>query len=179
VFAHVSNLEGIEVALQRRADVLAHTTPVTGPWMSSLVERLKSAHIALTPTLSLWRAEMKDDSPEKFEKVMNETVVPQLRAYSEADGQILFGTDVGYIQQFDTSEELVWMSRTGMIFVQILASLTTNPDKRFGYSNNSGRIAKGLGADLVVLRADPKQDATRFSKVRYTIRGGTVVYSAK
>ena len=179
VFAHVSNLEGIEVALQSGVDILAHTTPITGPWTSSRVERLKSAHMALTPTLSLWHVEMKSDSPEKFEKGMNETAVPQLRAYSEAGGQILFGTDVGYTQQFDTSEEFLWMSRAGMSFEQILASLTTSPVERFGYSNHSGRIAKGMDADLVVLRADPKQDATAFSSVRYTIRSGSIIYSAK
>ena len=132
VFAHVSNLQGIEVALQSGVDILAHTTPVTGPWTSPLVERLKSAHMALTPTLTLWHVEMKGNSPEKFEKEMNETAVPQLRAYSEAGGQILFGTDVGYIQQFDTSEEVLWMSRAGMSFEEILASLTTSPAERFG-----------------------------------------------
>lgn len=110
---------------------------------------------------------------------MNETAVPQLRAYSEAGGQILFGTDVGYIQQFDTPEEFLWMYRAGMSFEQILASLTTSPTERFGYSNHSGRIAKGMDADLVVLRADPKQDATAFSSVRYTIRSGIVISSGK
>ncbi len=179
VFAHVSNLEGIEVALQSGVDILAHTTPITGPWTSSLVERLKSAHMALTPTLTLWHVELKADSLEKFEKGMNETAVPQLRAYSEAGGQILFGTDVGYIQQFDTSEEFLWMSRAGMSFEQILASLTTSPADRFGYSDHSGRIAKGMDADLAVLRADPKQDVTAFSRVHYTIRRGIIIYSAK
>jgi imidazolonepropionase-like amidohydrolase len=36
VFAHVANLEGIEVALQSRVDILAHTTPITGPWTHHL-----------------------------------------------------------------------------------------------------------------------------------------------
>lgn len=71
------------------------------------------------------------------------------------------------------------MSRAGMSFDQILASLTTSPAERFGYSNHSGRIAKGMDADLVVLRADPKQYATAFSRVRYTIRSGSIIYSAK
>ena len=109
---------------------------------------------------------------------MNAVVLPQLRAYSQSGGQILFGTDVGYIQQFDTSEEFAWMSRAGMTFEQILASLTTSPAERFGYSN-SGRIAKGMDADLVVLHDDPKHDVTAFSKVRYTIRLGKVIYSQK
>jgi imidazolonepropionase-like amidohydrolase len=84
---------------------------------------------------------------------------------------------VGYIDQFDTSEEFRWMSRAGMSFEQILASLTTNPAQRFGYSTHGGRIAKGMDADLVVLRGDPAEDVTSFSKVRYTIRLGKVIYS--
>jgi imidazolonepropionase-like amidohydrolase len=179
VFAHPSNQEGIEIALQGGVDILAHTTPSGGPWSSSLVERLKAAHVALIPTLTLWHAESKNEPPEEFEKGMNTVVLPQLRAYSAAGGQILFGTDVGYIEQFDTSEEFEWMSRAGLSFQQILASLTTNPAQRFGYSTRRGRIAEGMDGDLVVLRADPAQDATAFSKVRYTITGGKIIYSEK
>jgi imidazolonepropionase-like amidohydrolase len=179
VFAHVSNLEGIEVALQSGVDILAHTTPVSGPWTPALVDRLKSAHMALTPTLTLWHVEFKDESPEKFEKGMSETALPQLRVYSEAGGQVLFGTDVGYIQHVDTSEEFLWMSRAGMSFQHILAALTINPAERFGYATHSGRIANGMDADLAVLQGDPAQDATAFSRVRFTIRSGNVIYSAK
>ena len=71
------------------------------------------------------------------------------------------------------------MSRAGMSFQKILASLTTNPAQRFGYSSHSGRIAKGMDADLVVLSADPAQSTTAFSQVRYTIRSGKVIYSKK
>ena len=110
---------------------------------------------------------------------MNETALPQLQAYSQAGGQILFGTDVGYIDQFDTSEEFLWMSRAGLTFQQILASLTTNPAARFGDSTRRGRVASGMDADLVVLSADPALDATAFAKVRYTIRAGKIIYQTK
>jgi imidazolonepropionase-like amidohydrolase len=83
------------------------------------------------------------------------------------------------MEQFDTAEEFRLMSRAGMSFQKILASLTTNPAERFGYSTHSGRIAKGMDADLVLLRADPAQDVRAFSKVRYTIRGGKVIYSER
>jgi imidazolonepropionase-like amidohydrolase len=179
VFAHPSNQHGIEVALQSGVDILAHTTPDGGPWSASLVERMKAANIALIPTLTLWHVESKNESTAEFEKGMNTVVLPQLRAYSEAGGQILFGTDVGYTQHFDTAEEFEWMSRAGLSFQQILASLTTNPAQRFGYATRRGRIAQGMDGDLVVLGADPTQDATAFSKVRYTILGGKVIYSEK
>jgi hypothetical protein len=49
-----------------------------------------------------------------------EKAAQQLRAFSEAGGQVLCGTDVGYIQRFDPFEEFKWMSRAGMSFQQIL-----------------------------------------------------------
>ena len=63
-----------------------------------------------------------------------------------------------------------------MTYRQILASLTTNPARRFGFDQHSGTIAKGYDADLVVLRSDPDMMATAFAEVQYTIRGGSVVY---
>jgi len=66
-----------------------------------------------------------------------------------------------------------------MNYRQILASLTTNPARKFGDSGHSGRIAKGMKADLVILGADPARDVRAYSKVRFTIRGGQVVYQAE
>jgi imidazolonepropionase-like amidohydrolase len=179
VFAHVSNNQGIEVALQSGVDILAHTTPEE-LWSPSYVPRMLAAHMALTPTLTLWEVEAKKGnvSPADLEKYMSRAA-EQLRAFSQAGGQVLFGTDVGYIQAFDTSEEFKWMSRSGMSFQQILASLTTNPAQRFGYSTHSGRIAKGFDADLVILDADPAQDTSAFSKVHCTIRHGEIIYAEK
>ena len=179
VFAHVSSDQGIEVAIQSGVDILAHTTP-EDQWAPSFPQRMVAAHMALTPTLTLWEVEAKkgNASPADIEKYMGRAA-EQLGAFSRAGGLVLFGTDVGYIDQFDTSEEFKWMSRAGMSFQEILASLTTNPSQRFGYSTHSGRIAKGFDADLVVLSADPAQNTSAFSKVRYTIRGGEVIYAEK
>jgi imidazolonepropionase-like amidohydrolase len=178
VFAHVSNDQGIEVAVRSGVDILAHTTPADSLWTPLFAERLKEANMALTPTLTLWEVEYKGSDPDELKRGMGKAT-EQLKAFSQAGGQILFGTDVGYIERFDTSEEYAWMSRAGMSFQQILASLTANPAQRFGYSTRRGRIAEGMDADLVVLLTDPLQDATAFSKVRYTILGGKVIYSEK
>jgi imidazolonepropionase-like amidohydrolase len=179
VFAHVSNDQGIEVAVKSGVDILAHTTPNGDLWSSSLPERLAAAHVALIPTLTLWDVEGKkgDASPDEIEKGMGRAA-QQLRAFSEAGGQILFGTDVGYIEQVDTSEEFAWMSRAGMSFQQILASLTTNPAQRFGHSTHSGRIAKGMDADLVVLDGDPGRDIAAFSRVHQVVQRGKLIYAA-
>jgi imidazolonepropionase-like amidohydrolase len=165
VFAHPSNNEGVEVALKSGVDILAHTAPMSGPWTPDLVQRIKAAHMALIPTLTLFEVEYKKfgGTPEEIAETIR-VASQQLKSYSDAGGQILFGTDAGYIEQFDTAEEFTLMSRAGLTWREILASLTSSPAERFGYAAHSGRIAKGLDADLVVLSADPAQDVTAFSK---------------
>ncbi len=179
VFAHVSNNQGIEIALESGVDVLAHTTPFDQPWSPALTQRMVAAHMALTPTLTLWEFESRHSniSAADLEQGMNRAA-GQLNAFWRAGGDVLFGTDVGYTDVFDTSEEFKWMSRGGMSYQQILASLTETPARRFGFSAHSGRIAKDFDADLTVLRADPAQDVEAFSQVRYTIRNGAVIYAS-
>lgn len=94
-------------------------------------------------------------------------------------GDILFGTDIGYTDHYDTTLEFTLMSQASMNYQQILASLTTNPAHKFGDSDRTGSITKNMSADLVVLSADPAQDVTAFSKVRYTIRNGKILYKEK
>jgi imidazolonepropionase-like amidohydrolase len=177
VFAHPSNAEGIEVAIQSAVDILAHTAPMSGDWTPAFADRLKAANMALIPTLTLFDVEAKKANVSAEENARwIKQAVQELKAYSDAGGQVLFGTDVGYIDQFDTAEEFTLMSRAGMTFQQILASLTIHPAARFGYSSHSGRIAMGMDADLVVLDGDPARDAIAFSKVHQVIRGGKLIY---
>jgi len=177
VFAHPSNTEGIEVALKSGVDILAHTAPMGGTWTPDLVQGIKVAHMALIPTLTLFEVEYKKfgGTPEEIADTIR-VASQQVKSYSDAGGQILFGTDVGYTDYFDTSEELTLMSRAGLTWQQILATLTTNPAERFGFATRSGRIAKGFEADLVVLSADPAHDVTAFSKVAFTIRHGKILF---
>lgn len=180
VFAHPSDLTGLRIAMDSGADILAHATPDDGlEWTPQLVQELKSHNLALIPTLTLWKVELKragrsDAAATAFAALAQR----QLKAYSDAGGEILFGTDVGYIDTFDTTEEYSLMSGAGLTFDQILASLTTAPAARFGFTAK-GRVMKGLDADLTVLTADPAQDPTALARVAYTIRNGEVIYAAK
>jgi imidazolonepropionase-like amidohydrolase len=120
----------------------------------------------------------KGGAPPAVEQTFVDRAVARLRAYNAAGGDILFGTDVGYIYQFDTSEEYALMQRAGMTFPQILASLTTNPARRFGFANHSGRIAANMDADLSIFQGDPGTDISALSRVSYTIRAGKVIFRA-
>lgn len=178
VFAHPSNLEGINVSIESGVDILAHTSPDGGTWSPELTQRILSHHMALIPTLTLFEAELKrGNAPAEELRRFMDTAVQQVDAYSTAGGQILFGTDVGYIDVFDTTEEYRQLGRV-LNWRQILTALTAAPAQRFGYAAHKGRLAPGMDADLVVLQADPAKDVAAFARVRMTMRHGQWLYQA-
>lgn len=179
VFTHPSNIEGIKIALAADVDVLAHTTSIAADWDSSLIAEMKQHKIALVPTLKLWQyeASRSNADAETARKFVNASI-EKLAAYSKAGGQILFGTDVGYMTDYDPLEEYQYMSQAGLTPMQILASLTTSPSERFNEQNKRGKIVAGTDADLVLLSADPTQDIRNFVKVHTTFRQGKIIYSS-
>jgi imidazolonepropionase-like amidohydrolase len=179
VIAHPQNSAGLEAAIAGGVDILAHTVPDSPSWTPAFTARLKQAHVALIPTLTLFDFEArKGGASDKDREQWIEKMVSELRTFSEAGGEALFGTDVGYTDHFDTTLEFTLMSRAGMSFPQILTSLTTAPARRFGFSGHIGRVAKGMDADLTVLEGDPAKDITALSRVRLTVRGGRILYTA-
>jgi imidazolonepropionase-like amidohydrolase len=178
VFAHPSNLDGINVSIESGVDILAHTSPDGGPWSPELTRRALAHNMALIPTLTLFEVELKrGNAPDEELRRFMDTAVQQVDVYSKAGGQILFGTDVGYIDVFDTTEEYRQMGRV-LNWRQILTALTAAPAQRFGYAAHKGRLAPGMDADLVVLQADPAEDVAAFARVRMTIRNGQLLYQA-
>jgi imidazolonepropionase-like amidohydrolase len=177
--AHPSDLAGLEVALASGVDLLAHGTPVTGPWPPALAQRLATARVAMTPTLALIEIELKQDGapPAVTERIVA-NAQQQVTVFVQAGGTLLFGTDVGYIDAADTRREFELLAGAGLTWQQVLASLTTAPAARFGQGARKGRVAPGFDADLVLLARDPAQHATAFAEVELTLRAGRVLYPA-
>ena len=178
-FAHPTDQAGLDVAIDSGVDVLAHTAPDAGEWSPALVARLKAANVALVPTLTLFDSELRrEGAPEAVVQRFIGAVTQQTGAMSRGGGQILFGTDAGYIEVYDTHLEYRLMTAAGLDWRQILASLTTAPAQRFGQGAQRGRVAEGLAGDLVILRTDPQASTDAFADVRMTVRGGRVIYDA-
>jgi imidazolonepropionase-like amidohydrolase len=177
VFVHPVDAHDVAAAVRAGADVVAHTTPGSGAWSGELLTAMRDADVAVTPTLSLWRAALRHDRVGVRQQAV-EAAVGQLRDWVGVGGTVLFGTDVGAVDP-DPEEEYRLMARAGMSGRQILASMTVAPAARFGESERRGRVAAGLAADLVALRGDPARDAGALARVAYTIRGGQVLYRAR
>jgi len=177
VFAHPSNNAGALAALEGGVDVLAHTFPSGPAWDRALPRRMSEANMAMVPTLKLWPWELgRYGVPAEAIQRTQANAEAQVRAFVEAGGQLIFGTDVGYVTDYDPTDEYVLLQRAGLGFAAILTTLTTAPAKRFPGGAGAGVIADGSPADLAVLDGDPAAEIRALARVRYTIRGGQVIY---
>jgi imidazolonepropionase-like amidohydrolase len=176
VFSHPSNSAGALAALEGGVDVLAHTFP-SGEWDRELPRRMREANMALIPTLKLWPWELgRLGVPAASLERVQANAQDQLRAFMEAGGQLLFGTDVGYMTDYDPTDEYLLLERAGLSFPDVLSALTTAPALRLAVEPGAGRVAVGSPADLVVLERDPATDIRALADVRYTVRRGRIIY---
>lgn len=99
-----------------------------------------------------------------------------VRQFHALGGQLLFGTDVGYMTDHATDDEFRALGRSGLDSRAVLRALTTAPAERFGIAGDRGTVAVGHRAGLVPLDSDPRQDLLAFARVRTTIRSGRTLY---
>ncbi|MGH8178692.1 MAG: amidohydrolase family protein [Steroidobacter sp.] len=180
-FAHPTDMQGIQQAIDARVDVLAH--PPIGepaPWPEPLMKQVRDAGMSMIPTLHLFEFELqKQRVPAAVaERLVNESVA-EFGKFAAMGGQVLFGTDVGYMTDYDPTREYELMAEAGLTPMAILASMTTTPAARWKEQDRRGRIAAGMDADIVVLDADPADSPRNFAAVRCTIRGGEVIYARR
>jgi imidazolonepropionase-like amidohydrolase len=121
------------------------------------------------------------------------TIIPTLKLFSRDDdiakirgldlqfhqlgGRLVYGTDTGFLSDYDQGEEFRQLSQAGLGFRDILAMLTTAPVEIFHLSQREGKVAPGMRGDLTVLTQDPSSgDPAAFTSIKYAIRGGKVIW---
>ena len=142
------------------------------------MKQVRDAGMSMMPTLKLLQVELeKQGVPAAVaEQVLTENVA-EFGKFAAMGGQVLFGTDVGYVTDYDPTREYELMAQAGLTSMQILASLTTTPALRWKEQKQRGRIAGGMNADIVVLDADPADSPRNFAAVRCAIRNGEIIYA--
>lgn len=166
VFAHTSNLEGTRVAVDAGVDVLAHTPENTTGIDEAMLNRMIAQHITIIPTLKLFS---QDDTIAKIRGLDY--------SYHQLGGRLVYGTDTGFLPDYDQGEEFRQLAQAGFTFRDVLAMLTTAPAELFHLAQNEGKVAPGMRGDLTILSEDPASGKPEaFTAVRYTIRGGKVIW---
>jgi imidazolonepropionase-like amidohydrolase len=170
VFAHPSNLAGVQVAIDGGVDVLAHAADDTRGVDAKLLSSAIGKNMAMIPTLKMFASTVTTD-PHYMDPICAE-----VQQFHQLGGTLLFGTDVGYMTDYTTQGEFVELGKSGLDWKTVLAMLTTNPATRMGVSDSKGTLTRGKLADLTILDADPASDLTNFSRVQAVVRSGSVVW---
>jgi imidazolonepropionase-like amidohydrolase len=170
VYSHPSNLEGTRVAIASGVDVLAHPPDTTDGVDRSVLQQMVDRGMSMVPTLKMFATTASSDSD--YLSAIYEVV----RQFQALGGQLLFGTDVGYMRDYSTEDEFGALVRSGVDARGVLRMLTSGPARRFGVEDQVGSIAPGCRADLTILESDPMTEILGFTQVRATIRGGKVLY---
>ena len=171
-FAHESDLAGTRIAIASGVDVLAHAIDSTDGVDDPLLRDIIAHRTAMIPTLKMF-ATTVTTSPTYLDPIHAE-----VRRFHQLGGVLLFGTDVGYMTDYTTTDEFTALAQSGLSADDILRTLTTAPAERFGVTSTTGTLEVGKAADLVVLDRDPMDDVRNFAAVRATIRNGRILWSA-
>ena len=126
--------------------------------------------MAMAPTLKMFGTTVTKDPG------FLDPIYAEVRQFHADGGQLLFGTDVGYMTDYSTDDEFRALASSGLDAMDILRMLTVAPAERFGVAQQKGTIAVGKLGDLVVLQGDLAEDVGNFARVRVTVRSGRVVY---
>jgi imidazolonepropionase-like amidohydrolase len=170
VFAHPSNLAGVQVAIDSGVDVLAHAADDTRGVDALLLQSAINKNMAMIPTLKMFASTVTADSHYM------DPICAEVQQFHQLGGTLIFGTDVGYMTDYTTDLEFVELGKSGLDWKTVLAMLTTNPAARMGVSDSKGSVTQGEVADLTILDADPAEALTNFSRVRAVVRSGRIVW---
>lgn len=124
IFAHPSDFEGLRIAMESGVDVLAHAPSKVDGVDDALIKTMVDRHMAMIPTLKLF------SGGNHIERIRE--IVARFHAFG---GTLLFGTDTGFLTDYDVKEEYRQLGLAGLSFHDVLAMLTTAPAARFkGFS---------------------------------------------
>jgi imidazolonepropionase-like amidohydrolase len=132
---------------------------------------------------SLTDPEHLPELPERFRRMPSGRKDPRdsimannLRKVFEAGVNVVAGTDAGNVGTMHASsfvQELIAMKGAGLSNTDVLRTATMNSARCF--NQNTGAIAKGKTADLVVLTANPLNDLSNLTKAEYILKAGRIL----
>jgi imidazolonepropionase-like amidohydrolase len=172
-FAHPSNLAGTVVALDSGVDVLAHAPSEPAGVDQAFLKTIVDRHRSMIPTLKMFGTTVTHDPG------FLQPIYAEVRQFHALGGDLIFGTDVGYMADYSTADEFKALADSGLDYRDMLRMLTVAPAARFGVTALKGTVTPGKLADLVVLDGDPATDIGAFSRVHFTIRTGKLVYERR
>ena len=173
VAAHASTAEGIRRAVDAGVETIEHGDDATAETFRLMAER----HIALCPTEAAtyaiaqyrgWRPGVDSEPPSILRKRAS------LRRALNAGVTICNGSDAGVFAHGDNAQEIELLVAYGMIPLAALRSATSVDAAVLHMSDQIGKVAPGLKADVIAVSGDPTRDISALRHVTLVVKDGVV-----
>jgi len=182
VTAHAHGVDGINAFLQAGGDSIEHGTYLddqsirlfkqNGAWLvPTLLAGDFVARIASGPN-NFFTPAQTAKALEAGPKMLD-----MARRAHEGGVKIAFGTDSGVSAHGDNAQEFALLVRAGLTPLEAIQAATVGAAEHLRISNEAGRIAPGMPADIVAVTGDPLSDVTELQRMKFVMKGG-VVYRA-
>ena len=179
VTAHAHGVDGINSFLRAGGDSIEHGTYLD----AESIRLMRRDGVYLVPTLMagdfVARIASGPDNfftPAQTAKALEAGPLMLDMARRAHDGgvRIAFGTDSGVSAHGDNAGEFALLVRAGLTPLEAIQTATVNAAAHLRISDEAGRIAPGMPADLIAVGGDPLSDVTELQRVRFVMRGGEV-----
>ncbi len=178
VVAHAHGTDGINAFLRAGGDAIEHGTFLDqesvklfqrkGTWLvPTLMAGDFVARVASSPNNYF--------TPAQTQKALEAgpKMLDMARRAHAGGVRIAFGTDTGVSPHGDNAQEFALLVKAGLTPLQAIQTATVNAAEHLRISNEAGRIAAGMPADIIAVNGDPLADVTELERVRFVMRAGT------
>jgi len=179
VTAHAHGVDGINAFLRAGGDSIEHGTYLD----DESIRLFRREGTYLVPTLLagdfVGRIASGPDNfftPAQTAKALEAgpKMLDMARRAHEGGVRIAFGTDSGVSAHGDNAQEFALLVRAGLTPLEAIQSATVNAAAHLRISQDAGRIAAGMPADLIAVSGDPLTDVTELERVRFVMKGGAI-----
>jgi imidazolonepropionase-like amidohydrolase len=174
VAVHAQSVEGMQHAINAGVNTIEHGDNGTPEIFRQMAEK----HIPLCPTLAAgeayaeyfqhWRKGV-DPDPESVKSKK-----ASFRAALDAGVTICNGSDVGVFTHGDNAREVEDLVEYGMKPIDALQSATSIDASVLKMSDQIGKVAPGLKADLIAVTGDPTKDISAIRHVVLVMKDGVI-----
>ncbi|MCQ2440053.1 MAG: amidohydrolase family protein [Oscillospiraceae bacterium] len=186
VAAHVESPEGVRVALENGVDTIEHGAKPDGEILSLFRDRGAALVATLSPALPYALFDRAVSGVSEMEQYNGEVVfrgiVDCAKACVEAGIPVGLGTDTGcpYITHYDMWREVNYFRKfCGVDGRFALYTATLGNAQIAGIDGETGSLAAGKCADMLVLRRNPMEELGTLRNPAMVIRAGTIYKNPK